>query len=130
MDSTMLEDKLFVHLSHEQDDREGELIYVVPYSEATLEEYGSSIEDSLTLFLHRGTHFSSGRLSYFIWDGEAFQEPQARFPTPTFHKDAAASLLNHDLVFGGLTYEILYSIYVPRKDVVLLFMKEAESYEQ
>lgn len=125
VDATLLSGRLFTHLSHESDDREGEFIYVTPFQEQEPEIYGAAIQAAV----NSGTVVSS-RLDYLVWDGAAFQPPSRLFPAPTFKRDLSACLLNHYLVFGGITYEMLFSIYDPAPDRVVLFLKEADRDEQ
>lgn len=125
VDATLLSGQLFVHLSHESDDQSGEFIYVTSFNPEEVETYGNAIESAV-----KSSSVGFSRIEYLLWDGTAFQTPDRLFPAPTFKRDIAAYLLNHYLVFSSLTYEILFSIYDPTHDRVLLFLKEADSDEQ
>lgn len=114
-----------MHLSHESDDQSGEFIYISPFNPDEIETYGNGIQSAVT---SSSAGFSG--IEYQVWNGTAFQQPERLFPAPTFKRDIAANLLNHYLVFSGLTYEVLFSIYDSTNDRVLLFLKEADHDEQ
>ena len=114
-----------MHLSHESDDQTGEFIYITPFNPEELDTYGDAVQSAS----ERSQDLSS-RIEYLLWDGTAFQSPERLFPSATFKRDIAAYLLNHYLVFSRVTYEILFSIYDPSRDRVLLFLKEADRDEQ
>ena len=128
MDATLLSGRLFAHLSHESDDQAGELIYTQPFSAHEIEHYGSAIE--IAVKAEQKDKFNVSRLEYLLWNGSSFQAPERLFPSPAFKKDTAAYLLNHYLVFGGMTYEILFSVFDPETDRTIILMKEADRDEQ
>lgn len=127
VDATLLSDQLYVHLSHESDDQAGEFIYITPFHSEELETFGGAIQSAVDI---NANSITSSRIEYLLWNEDSFGPPQRLFPVPTFKRDIATYLLNHYLVFSDVTYEVLFSIYDPKRDCVLLFLKEAESDEQ
>lgn len=127
VDATLLSDQLYVHLSHESDDQAGEFIYITPFHAEELETFGCAIQSAIDLNV---SSMASTRIEYLLWSEDSFQTPQQLFPVPTFKRDVATYLLNHYLVFGSVTYEVIFSIYDPKRDCVRLFLKEADKDEQ
>lgn len=120
VDAVKLNDRIWVHISHESVDHEKHTIYLRPFAEELPSMYQRSLATTIS---GQKDYPSSLSPEYWLWDGKAFQRRHAidSYVAPL---DLALRLLDHYLVQQDITYDILYTVLDADRQKVMIFLSE------
>ncbi|GGJ04117.1 hypothetical protein [Paenibacillus hunanensis] len=120
VDSIKLNNRIWVHVSHETEDDKSHLIYVRPFAEELPAPYQ---KEMARVIAGQKDYPSRMVLEYWIWDGYQFVRRESGNSWMSA-LDIARVLLDHYRTEGDVTYELLYITLDADRQKVMIFMKE------
>ncbi|GIP23950.1 hypothetical protein [Paenibacillus sp. J22TS3] len=121
VDGTLLHNRLWAHISNETEDDRMHFIYVSPYEPDSLPVYGHTINQT-ALGQVKVTSLLGAEFVY--WNGRGFEARDQTGSLPLGNMELARMLLDHYMVRGGITYEVIYSVFDMDRRKVLFYLKD------